>query len=91
MRKTLSFGASLLIGLAACATTPTAPPAAAARTARQMPPPGCVSGTGTTLPARPASCTGPGNTYSSADLQQTGATTLAGALRRLDPDITITH
>jgi hypothetical protein len=91
MRKTLSFGAALLIGLAACATAPTAPRAAAVRTARQTPPAGCVSGTGTTLPTSPASCTGPGNTYSSEDLQQTGATTVPGALRRLDPDITISH
>jgi hypothetical protein len=92
MLKSLSFGASLFILLAACATAPSAPPtAAAAQTAKPAPPAGCVSATGTTLPTRPTSCTGPGSTYSSADLQQTGATTIPDALRRLDPDVTITH
>jgi hypothetical protein len=91
MLKTVSFGACFAVLLAACATTPSAPPTAAAKTAEQVPPVGCVASTGTSLPTKPTSCTAPGNTYSSRDLQQTGAVTVPGALRRLDPDITITH
>ena len=91
MLRKLSFGACLVVLLAACATTPRAPPTAAAQSAKQMPPAGCVAGTGTALPTKSISCTGPGNTYSSDDLQRTGATTVSGALRRLDPDVTITH
>jgi hypothetical protein len=91
MLKTASFGVCLALLLAACATTPSAPPTATAQTAKQMPPVGCVASTGTTLPTKSTSCTAPGNTYSSDDLQRTGATTTPGALRQLDPDLTITH
>jgi hypothetical protein len=87
MPKTLSFVACLPLLLAACATTPTARPTA--QTAK--PPAGCVASTGTSLPTKPTSCTAPGNSYSSKDLQQTGAVTVPDALRRLDPDVTITH
>jgi hypothetical protein len=91
MLRNLPFAASLVVLLAACVTTPRTPPTAAAQSARQMPPPGCVASTGTTLPTKSTSCTGPGSTYSSDDLQRTGATTVSGALRRLDPDVTLTH
>lgn len=91
MLKNLSFAAFLVMLLAACATTPRTPPTAATQSAKQMPPPGCVASTGTTQPTKSTSCMGPGNTYSSDDLQRTGATTVSGALRRLDPDVTITH
>jgi hypothetical protein len=91
MLKKAFSGACLALLLAACATTPSTPPTAAAQTAKQQPPPGCVASTGTLLPTKPNSCTGPGNTYSSEDLQRTGATTAAGALRLLDPTLTITH
>jgi hypothetical protein len=91
MLKIVCFGVCLALLLAACATTPSAPPTAAAQIAKQMPPVGCVASTGTTLPAKPTSCTGPGNTYSFDDLQRTGATTIPGALRQLDPSLTISH
>jgi hypothetical protein len=91
MLRTLSVGAALVALLAACATGPHAPPGAAAQSAKQMPPPGCVATTGSTLPARSTSCAGPGSTYSSDDLQRTGATTVPDALRRLDPDLIVTH
>jgi hypothetical protein len=32
-----------------------------------------------------------GRSYSQTDLQQTGKTTVAGALGNLDPSLTITH
>jgi hypothetical protein len=88
MLKIVSFGPCLALLLTACATTPSAAPTAAAK---QMPPAGCVASTATMLPTKPTSCTGPGNTYSFDDLQRTGATTVPGALRLLDPAVTITH
>jgi hypothetical protein len=91
MLKTVSFGACLALLLAACATTPRAPPTAAAQSAQQKPPPGCVASTGTMMPTKPNSCTGPGNTYSFDDMKRTGATTTPDALRLLDPALTITH
>lgn len=89
--KTVFLGTCLALLPAACATAPIAPPTTAAKSANQMPPVGCVASTGTTLPTKPTSCTAPGNTYSSDDLQRTGAVTVPNALRQLDPDITIAH
>jgi hypothetical protein len=36
-------------------------------------------------------CLGTGRSYSQTDIEQTGKTTAAGALRNLDPSLTITH
>jgi hypothetical protein len=91
MLKTVSLSACLCLLLAACATTPRAPPTPGAQTAKQAQPPGCVASTGTMLPTQSTSCTGPGNTYSLDQMKRTGATTTSDALRLLDPAVTITH
>ena len=69
----------LLVGCTTAAVKPQ--PAAAARDDR-----GCVTGTriSSTEP-----CASPGRVYSDKDIQTTGATTAADALRLLDPSITV--
>jgi hypothetical protein len=51
----------------------------------------CLS-TGSRIPARPGTnCIAPGRSYSRTDIDQTGQTTAGGALRDLDPALTINH
>jgi hypothetical protein len=52
---------------------------------------GCVHQTGSLIPQTGAACIGPGHTYSQSDIAHTGETTVAGALRYLDPTITISR
>jgi hypothetical protein len=76
------------LALGACASTsgnaPTKPVAASQ-------PAGCVSDTGSLIPAPPGHCAGFGSTYTQEDIQRTGKTTAGGALRLLDPTITVTR
>ncbi|HMA00095.1 MAG TPA: hypothetical protein VKP66_19300 [Steroidobacteraceae bacterium] len=71
----------LLVGCAAA--TVKQQPAAAARDDRA-----CVTGTRISS-SEP--CASPGRVYSDRDIQNTGATTAAEALRLLDPSITISR
>jgi hypothetical protein len=51
----------------------------------------CLS-TGSRIPGRPdANCIAPGRSYSRTDIDQTGQTSAGGALRDLDPALTINH
>jgi hypothetical protein len=75
--------------LAACsATTAGVKPqaAAAAPTGRN---PACLSDTGTRILGNSADCSAVGRSYSSDDINRTGSSTVAGALRQLDPSITV--
>ncbi len=71
----------LLVGCTGATVKPQPAPAAAARNDR-----GCV--TGTRIPSSEP-CTSAGRVYSDKDIQTTGATTTAEALRLLDPSITV--
>jgi hypothetical protein len=52
----------------------------------------CLTSTGSRIPAGTTThCTAWGRSYSRTDIDQTGKTTAGGALRDLDPDLTITH
>jgi hypothetical protein len=52
----------------------------------------CLTSTGSRIPAGPdTNCVATGRSYSQTDIDQTGKTTVAGALRNLDPALTITH
>ena len=42
-------------------------------------------------PGPDSNCTAWGRSYSQTDIDQTGKTSAAGALRNLDPSLTITH
>ena len=69
----------LLVGCTAATVKPQ--PAAAARDDRA-----CVTGTRI---SNSEPCASPGRVYTDKDIQSTGATTAAEALRLLDPSITV--
>jgi hypothetical protein len=71
----------LLVGCTAATVKPQ--PAAAARNDRE-----CV--TGTRIPSSEP-CASFGRAYTDKDIQNTGATTVAEALRLLDPSITVSR
>ncbi len=52
-------------------------------------PSACLTGTGSRIAAKGDRCTAIGRSYTSDDVERTGAMTVAGALRLLDPAITI--
>lgn len=81
--------AALIVGLAlaGCASTPTSHTTPA--TARNAPATTCV-GTPTGLLAPPRDCAGSGHTWTQHQIERTGAPTTAGALRLLDPTVTVT-
>jgi hypothetical protein len=85
--RTCAAGALLAaLSIYGCATTNTPPPTAAAR------PSTCLTSTGSRIPAdRSTPCTAYGQAYSRTDIDQTGKTTVGGALGLLDPSLTITH
>ncbi len=85
MVKKLLPGVCLVLALTACATTP---PAKAPAVATATPPTGCVSQTASRIPRSPTECAGFGRTYTQEEIQHTGATDPARALRLLDPAIT---
>jgi len=71
--------ASLLLVLAACATTPQNQATTATNT-------GCLA-TGSRIPLSPGDCAAFGRSYSGDELRQTGQVNVAPALRMLDPAI----
>ncbi len=86
MLKSLVTGACLALCLGACATTGTTPNTTADA---GKPPAGCVAQTGTMMKVPSNACTGPGNVYTKQDLDSTGRTDTASALRALDPALTV--
>jgi hypothetical protein len=50
-----------------------------------------VNQTGSRISQAGTACTGPGRSYSQADIANTGQTTAAGALGLLDPSVTVHH
>lgn len=74
--------------LAACAATPPSPDQTKTA-ANAKPPAGCVGQTATRIPVKDdKSCAGFGSTYTQQDIQNTGQTTVGGALPMMDPAIT---
>jgi hypothetical protein len=85
--RTMATIASLA-ALCACAAsqgTLKNPPAIAAsqKTA------GCLTDTGSRIPTNDLGCSSSGHSYSSADIDRTGASTAGEALRLLDPTLVI--
>jgi hypothetical protein len=77
------------LSICGCATPNSAPPSTASGPVH---PSTCLTSTGSNIPAGPdRNCLAIGRSYSQTDLEQTGRTTAAGALRDLDPSLTITH
>ena len=82
------IGVCLALSLAACATTPSSPTSKSLAQGSTAPA-ACVGATATRLPVNPNDCAGFGHTYTQDDLSRTGATTAGGALRLLDPTLTV--
>ena len=81
--------AALLAALSICGCAATNSPKTAGSPAG---PSTCLTSTGSRIPAgSDTNCIASGRSYSQTDLNQTGKTTVAGALGNLDPSLTITH
>jgi len=77
------------LAICGCATSKTPPPNTASAAVGSST---CLTSTGSRIPPGPDSnCTAWGRSYSQTDIDQTGKTSAAGALRNLDPSLTITH
>jgi hypothetical protein len=77
------------LSICGCATPNSPPPNTAGK---PFGPSTCLTSTGSNIPAGPdMHCVATGRSYSQTDLDQTGKSTVAGALRNLDPSLTITH
>jgi hypothetical protein len=87
-----SLLAACLLGSVLCAAAvaiaddakPAAPPAKPA-----APDTHCIHDTGTRLPVKPGECSGVGRSYGADDIFRTGASNAGGALRLLDPSVTV--
>jgi hypothetical protein len=76
-----------LLMLAACAATGAKPNAAVPGPVADNP--ACLNHTGSRIPEGAGGCSAVGRSYSSEDIQRTGAVTPDEALRLLDPTITV--
>jgi len=80
--------ATLLV-LAACAPTTAGVKPNAAVPGPVADNPACLSHTASRIPDSAGGCTAVGRSYSSEDIQRTGAVTADEALRLLDPTVTV--
>jgi hypothetical protein len=88
MVKSSLLAASVLVALCAAniATADDSKPAAANDAAHRA----CMHYTGSRLIMKPDQCSAsPGRSYSKEDMDRTGHSTVAGALRDMDPSVTI--
>jgi hypothetical protein len=87
LRITTAIPAAFILASCAAPTAAVKPDAAAAGpTVRN---PACLSDTGTRIPDNGTTCSAVGRSYTSNDIKSTGSTTADGALRLLDPAITV--
>jgi hypothetical protein len=75
--------------LSACAATAPPKPVDKPAATTFVPPPGCVGSTATRIPTSPNECAGFGSTYTQQDIERTGQPLVGGALRMLDPSLTV--
>jgi hypothetical protein len=80
---------ALLLCVACATTTADVKPKAAASALVQNP--ACPTQTGSRIAANNANCSAIGRSYSSDDIDRTGAATADEALRLMDPSILIHH
>ncbi len=88
MLKSVAPFSALALLLAACATTPSAPPKTAAAATL---PPGCVGQTATRIPVKDGTCAGFGSTYTKQDVDNTGQVFADKALALMDPSVRVGH
>ncbi|HET9389835.1 MAG TPA: hypothetical protein VFO44_09330 [Steroidobacteraceae bacterium] len=89
MLRTILICTLVSASLLGCATSPN-PRTASAKDAALRP--NCIRDTGSRLPANPPGCQNvAGRSYSQDDIDRTGQTDAANALRMLDPSVTVHH
>lgn len=89
MWKKVLIGACLILCVAGCASSPSAPSTAKAGADAASPPLGCVPQTATRIPPSPRECGAFGRVWNEQDIKTTGATDVGHALRLLDPSVTV--
>ena len=91
MNTKLRFGSTVAAALilAGCAATGGGTKPTDGKSAAVAKNPGCLTETGSRIAANDSHCSAPGRSYTSDDIDRTGATTAAGALRLMDPSITV--
>jgi hypothetical protein len=90
MLRTLLICTVISASVLGCATSPSPKPATA--TAKNAVRADCIRDTGSRLPAKAPGCQNvPGRSYSQDDIDRTGQTDAANALRMLDPAVTVHH
>jgi hypothetical protein len=88
--RAASATASVII-LAACAATTHEAKPNAGTSAAVADNHACLTQTGSRIATKGTDCSAPGRSYSSEDIDRTGATTADEALRLMDPSILIHH
>jgi hypothetical protein len=86
--RSAAIAASLLV-LAACTGTGPHATTASGNPNVSVAKTSCVTQTASRIPRDPGTCDGFGRSYSRDDIDRTGSTTAGGALRLLDPGLTI--
>jgi hypothetical protein len=84
-------GLMIAVALSGCATTAGNNAAKPAATATASKDPTCLQDTGSRITSPGSKCRGIGSSYSSDDIDRTGSTSAAEALRLLDPAVTAHH
>ena len=80
--------AATLCGCASTGGSSAAKPATSTALSRD---PTCLKDTGSRIAPAPSMCRGVGNSYTSEDIDRTGSTSAADALKLLDPSVTVHH
>jgi len=89
MIRTLLICAVVSASAMGCSATPQPRPDARIATASPRP---CSMASASRVPISSEECSAaPGRTYSQEDVQRTGQTNVADALRMLDPSVTVNH
>ena len=89
MKRSLALTVVAALALGACATTAPSPDPTKTAANDARPPAGCVGQSATRIPVKDdKTCAGFGSTYTQQDINNTGQTTVGGALPLLDPAIT---
>jgi len=89
LRAASAIGPILILAACTASTAGLKPNAAASQAL--TPNPACLSQTGDRITPQDGTCSQFGRSYSSRQINQTGAATTGEALQRLDPSITVHH
>ena len=89
LRVTLALAGALVLAASAAMAGDVKPKADTPAAAEKIP--GCLTHTGSRIPNPRSNCIGVGHSFTQDDISRTGATSAGGALRLMDPSLTIHH